>query len=158
MKRTVVIGIGCTLMKDDGIGVRVAQGLKDELENIEVIIAETDFLYGAFAIHDGDYVIVLDAIATGKRAGHITSLPLEKAASLQRKQFSQHEINLIDLIFSKYKNNKGLFLGIEAAEIGYGCELSKKLIKKFNSICKNIKKKILRYQEALKYNPGFYGQ
>ena len=88
--KITVIGIGCLLMKDDGIGIRVAEIMKGELvkEDIETIIAETDFEYGLYAVQDGDFVIILDAIATGKKPGRITALPLEKAALLQKKQFS----------------------------------------------------------------------
>ena len=35
-------------------------------------------------------------------------------------------MNLADLLYSRHKGIKGYFIGIEAAEIGYGLELSKK--------------------------------
>ena len=53
-----VFGIGNILLCDDGIGVRVAENLKEEIEalgdDIEVIIGKTDVLYCINKIEEDD--------------------------------------------------------------------------------------------------------
>lgn len=47
MKKLLVIGIGSRIMKDDGIGVYLAEDLKKQITspNIEFLIGECDFDY-----------------------------------------------------------------------------------------------------------------
>ena len=44
MKQILVLGIGNRMMKDDGIGVRIAEALalENDLENVDYVAGETD--------------------------------------------------------------------------------------------------------------------
>ena len=61
-----VFGIGNILLKDDGIGVRLARNIKrrvdkDNINEIEVFIGETDYLYCLENINDDEFIIILDS-------------------------------------------------------------------------------------------------
>lgn len=149
MKSVVVIAIGSRIMKDDSIGIKIAEALKEKLgkRNIDVVIAETDFEYGLEAVKGYDYIIILDAIVSGNKPGKVTLLPLLDA-EIQNRHASQHDIRLIDMIIQEGKV-LGSLIGIEAEEVDFGFELSKTLQNNFNVICNNVHKEILKIQEGL---------
>lgn len=149
MKSVAVIAIGSRIMKDDGIGVWVAEAIRNNLikENVDVVIAETDFEYGFEAVKTYNYVIVLDAMISGDTPGKITVLPLSEA-KVQKRNASQHDMSLIDMI-SHEQNASGSLIGIEAGDVDFGFELSKPLQDKFKTICDNVQTEILKINEGL---------
>lgn len=146
MKSVAVAAVGCRLMKDDGVGVRVAEAIKAPLarHKVDVIIAETDFEYGFEAVRDYGHVIVIDAVKMGRRPGTVTVLPLEKTADALN--ISQHDASLIDMVRQEDSMNACL-IGIETAEVGFGFELSKPLQREFQRICERVEREIKRILE-----------
>lgn len=136
-------------MKDDGIGVWVAKRIRDSMRErgIETFIAETDPESCIELIHEYDIIFVIDAAYAGREPGEISILSLSDAAMLQKQPNSQHEMNLLDLIYNRYSAISGYLIGIEPAEIRPGLSLSDKLIKSFNTICANVKSSILCERE-----------
>ena len=124
MKNIAVIAIGSRFMKDDGIGVWVAEAIKNNLsyEQIDVVIAETDFDYGFDMAKAYDYLIVLDAMVTGITPGKISIFPISDA-KVQNRYASQHDTSLIDRLFCDAKLPISL-IGIEADEVGFGFGLN----------------------------------
>lgn len=149
MKSMAVIAIGSRIMKDDSVGVRTAEAIKEKLvkRNINVVIAETDFEFGLEAVKAYDYVIVLDAMVSGGKPGQVTVFSLFNA-EVQKRHASQHDMSLIDMI-AKEGNVLGSLIGIEAENIDFGFKLSKTLQDNFNAICNNVQKEILRIKEGL---------
>ena len=96
MKKTVVIGLGNPILTDDGVGIKVAQALRDELgSNNSIEIKE---LYaGGIRLIDAmtgyEKAVIVDAMVTGKRSpGTICSVSgteLESARNIA----STHDIN-----------------------------------------------------------------
>lgn len=149
MKSIIVVAIGCRFMKDDGIGIRVAEVIKDDLakNDIKAVIAETDSEYALEGVKEYDYVIILDAMISDKLPGEITTIPLTKTDIPDR--MSQHEMSLCDMI-SKVEKKDGYLIGIEACEIGIGLELSKPLQNNFLKICEQVQRKILSIKENIR--------
>lgn len=50
-----------------------------------------------------------------------------------------------------YPDIKGYFIGIEAAEIEFGFELSDALRKRFDSICNNVLDEVIKMREEAKH-------
>jgi hydrogenase maturation protease len=149
MKSLVVIAIGSRIMKDDGIGLWVAESIRNTLsqENVDVVIAETDFEFGFEAIKPYKNVIVLDAMVSGDVPGNIAVLPLLDLKAQIRK-VSLHDLSLIDMII--YEGNAlGSFIGIEAKEVDYGFGMSEALQDIFEAICGNVQKEVLKIKEGL---------
>ena len=149
MKSIAVIAIGSRIMKDDGIGVWVAEAIESALnkENVDVVIAETDFEYGFYAAKAYDYVFVLDSFVSGNMPGKITVFPLSDA-KFHTSYGSQHDMSLIHMLVRDV-SPPGSLIGIEAHEVDFGFGLSQTLQEKFEEICGGVLTEILKIKEGL---------
>lgn len=142
-----VFGIGNILLCDDGIGVRVAENLKEEIEalgdDIKVIIGETDTLYCISKIEDDDKVIIIDSTYFMTRPGVVTVKSLDECDNFINYDYSPHEESLISLLRKEKRDVKGYLIGIEISHIDYSEELSKILNKKFKDICSRVYNEIV---------------
>lgn len=130
-------------MRDDSIGVRVTEVLKEWMEEqgMEVVVGETDVENCFNQISDEDFLVVIDATLYDLVPGTITQQELTQV-NPSPKVYSQHDLGLIELLSRYEKKNKGYFIGIEAGEIGFGIDLSKELALKFDGIVMKVKKLI----------------
>jgi len=95
--KTLVLGLGNSILSDDGVGIKVAQELSEKLRDPQVTIAESslagisllDFVVGY------DQVIIIDAIQTKEEnVGQIHRMGLEDF-SFSKHLSSPHQINLV---------------------------------------------------------------
>lgn len=144
MKRKV-IAIGNILMKDDGIGIRVVEKLRESLEKngIEVVIGETDFEYCISKIENEDLICIIDAAYSENPPGEITVIPIEKY-SYESRLDSQHGYSLITLLSLYHKTVKGYMIGIEVNEIDFDFNLSNYLKNNLDEISENVLQEILK--------------
>lgn len=142
-----VFGIGNILLCDDGIGVRVAENLKEEIEalgdDIEVIIGETDAIYCINKIEEDDYVIIIDSTYFMIRPGVVTVKSLDECDEFINYDYSPHEESLLRLLRKEKRDVKGYLIGIEISHIDYSEELSKILNKRFKDICTRVYNEIV---------------
>lgn len=99
--RTLVLGIGNTILGDDGIGVYVVQGLAKEIndENIDVMDTSIDGLNLLEIIAGYDKLIVVGAIMTEEtKAGKIYKLKPKNIGRLASSATSPHHLNLATTI------------------------------------------------------------
>ncbi|WP_170138027.1 hydrogenase maturation protease [Anaerobacterium chartisolvens] len=136
------IGIGNRLMMDDGIAIEILENLKNNLESmgIQVIIGETDFQSCFHQLKEDDFVIILDAAYSGKAAGSIHLYNLEEVITTYGETGFQHDMSIFDLMRLYSNPLRGCLIGIEAAEAGFGCELSEALKGVFNEICLEVER------------------
>lgn len=141
-------------MRDDGIAITVLENIKNNLESmgIEIIIGETDFQFCFHQLKEDDMVIVLDAAYSGAAAGSVRSCELEEVITAYGETNSHHDVSVFDLMRLYSKPLKGYFIGIEAAEAGFGCELSEVLKGIFNEICLEVEQII---HEKVRRFPGY---
>lgn len=130
--KTVILGLGNILLKDEGIGVHVAQALGEASlpEWIEVIDGGTS--PDAFHLIEGAAKLVLvDAARGGGEPGSIYRLSLNDVAARPELSLSSHDIGLIDslqlLALLGQSPAETLIIGIEPKEIDWGLELSPEL-------------------------------
>jgi hydrogenase maturation protease len=94
--RTLILGLGNTILSDDGVGCRVAMALKDKLNSpdvdiMEASIAGLDFLD---LLTGYDRTIIIDAIQTEKGTpGQIYRFGPDILAST-RHASTPHDVNL----------------------------------------------------------------
>jgi hydrogenase maturation protease len=125
-RQFAVVGIGNTLLTDDGAGIHalavVAQHTDADIQCIDggtVGLALLDRL----SLLDG--LVVLDAMILGKRSGTVTVLQGEDMdAHLRRQRGSVHEVGLSDLmdalrLSGDLPSNRAL-IGIEPADMNWG--------------------------------------
>lgn len=140
-------------MRDDGIGARVVKAIENDLQKHDIasFVGETDFQCCFDEIKPDDFVIIIDAMSQGKEPGNIDVMLLSDALKNRGKLRTQHEFSLFDLIDLHYPEVQGCFIGIEAAEIGFGFELSKSLKEHFKQICAGVLNVVINIKEEAQY-------
>ena len=95
--RTLILGIGNSILGDDGVGVRVAQELNAQIknENVDVRDVNVDGLNLLEIIIGYDKLVVVDAIMTEEGdVGEIYRLKPERIGDPSRSAISPHHFNL----------------------------------------------------------------
>jgi hydrogenase maturation protease len=124
--RTAFVGIGNIDRGDDGLGVRLAEALRDVgLEN--VLIAGTTPENHVAALADGQYdaVIFLDAVPSAGKPGTVVLIGASEIRSVF-PQVSTHKFSLGTLacIVESGNGTKVWLLGVCPASINMGTSLS----------------------------------
>lgn len=101
--RTLVLGIGNTLLSDEGIGVHVTQQLQSMLplsDDIEILDGGTLSFTLAGPIEDADALIVVDAAQLKSLPGTLKVFEGKEmdAFLLGNRKASVHEVGLTDLM------------------------------------------------------------
>ncbi len=136
-----VLGIGNTLLRDEGIGCHVANALAEiPLPDVEIIDAGTCPDVWQF-IEDTDKLIIVDAVKGGGMPGQIYRFHPEDVTLEQRPLLSMHDIGLVDnLILMQLRQNIGetVIIGVEPKDINWGLELSAELQGKMSQIIDTV--------------------
>ncbi len=127
-----MLGVGNTLMRDDGVGVRLMQALaatSPHFPAIEYLDAGTLGFMLLPRIEDCDALLVLDAAHLDTHAGDIRTL--EGAAMdefLRTARCSVHEVGVRDLLdvarLTGHLPDRRAFVGVQPLETGWGDSLS----------------------------------
>jgi len=100
-KKVLVMGIGNTLLQDDGIGVHVTELFKSSRQpepNLDVLDGGTIGLSLLPEIEDADAVIIVDASEIGESPGSMRIFRNQEIdRQLSGKRRSVHEVALYDL-------------------------------------------------------------
>ena len=129
MSKTLVLGVGNLLLKDEGVGVHVAQRMMkmDLPENVEVVDGGTATLDILPLIDGVERLIIVDALKAGEAPGTIYKLTPEDIVQDKQEPLSLHQVDLLQtldmcsLIGSKPST---LIIGIEPKEINFAVGLS----------------------------------
>ena len=152
MGRILVLGIGNLLLKDEGVGVHIAQRMmKMSLpENVAVVDGGTATLDILPLVNDVDRLIIVDAMKGGGTPGTIYKLPPEDIAQhSQQPLLSLHQIELLQmldmcaLIGSKPPT---VIIGIEPKEIDFAVELSSEVEEKIPRVIEFILEEITLFR------------
>jgi hydrogenase maturation protease len=92
--RTMVLGLGNTIFKDDGVGIRVAAELKQLVNDKNITIQSTELagMDMLETLSGYDRVIIIDAIQTGGSVGEIYRLTPESLTSTSHTG-TPHDVN-----------------------------------------------------------------
>jgi hydrogenase maturation protease len=99
--RILVLGVGNTLMGDDGVGVHAVQALADSYElaeNVRVVSGGVAGMSLLGDIADADYLIIVDALRCGGVPGSIYCLGQEDLQPRRGPLVSAHEVGIADLL------------------------------------------------------------
>ncbi len=128
--KTLVVGIGNPLKKDDNIGNVIAIEISKEYDTIIAEVNPEAFLN---KMKDYDVIIFLDAVEFNSLPGDVRLFSLEEVTD---RAFSTHSTPF-SLISSMLKSKKAVVIGIQPKDTGYGIGLSEEL----KSMKEDIKKK-----------------
>ncbi|GFM34166.1 NiFeSe hydrogenase maturation protease [Desulfovibrio subterraneus] len=98
MGKLLVLGIGNSLLTDDGVGVFAAEALQKETWPEEVTIIEGGtFTQDIFYLFEGyDRLLVLDVIHAGHEPGTLYQLTEDDLVSNEKQRVSIHDIDMLD--------------------------------------------------------------
>ena len=137
----LVLGIGNTLLRDEGIGCHVANTLAEiPLPDVEIIDAGTYPDIWQF-VEDTDKLVIVDAIKGGGMPGQIYRFHLEDITLEQKPLLSMHDMGLAhNLMLMQLWHDIGetVIIGIEPKDIDWGLDLSPELQGKMSKIIDTV--------------------
>ena len=98
LKKTAIIGIGNTLMSDDGAGVRVLEHLGDVPDHVRILELATG---GMTLLHhlDGlDEVIITDAVDFGGEPGEVRVFNPDDVRTIKTVGYSLHDLDILKVL------------------------------------------------------------
>lgn len=143
MGKTIVLGIGNRLMMDDGVGIY----LVEELERLQFgkelnyLVGESDIDYCLEKIEGADFVLIVDAAFSGKKAGEVTVYPFAELHKHQKLEISPHNTHLFHVLVQQ--KIKGYLIGIEPYEIRFHIGMSPQLTELWEVVLQGVQQSIL---------------
>jgi hydrogenase maturation protease len=130
--RIVVLGLGNTLLGDEGLGVRALHALRervgDTYPEIEWVDGGTSGLEALACIEGRSHLLLLDAVQTGAAPGTLIRLTSDEIPATIALKLSMHEVVLADaLALSALRGTlpgTRVLLGIVPEVIDWGEDLS----------------------------------
>jgi len=128
-QRTIVLGVGNTLLTDDGVGVHAIRDLQTrcgERSDLDLVDAGTLSFTLAASLEGHDGLIVIDAAeleASPGTIGEFEGIAMDRFLAGNRK-LSVHEVSLLDLLAmarlaDELPANRAL-IGVQPERIGWG--------------------------------------
>jgi len=153
--RILVLGLGNILLKDEGVGVHIAQMLQELAlpHNVEVVDGGTASLDVLLLAPGIEKLVVIDALRAGKEVGTIykARLKSEERDKLEQifssgSRISLHQVGLIDALAIAERMNCApkeiAIIGIEPKKIDCGLELTDDVKQKIPEIINTVLKEI----------------
>lgn len=129
--KAVVLGIGNTILSDEGVGVRAAEALLERFdppENVEVIDGGTAGMELLEPLSNLDLLVVLDAVKRGQPPGSVVKLAGAEVPVFFRSKLSPHQISICDVLasleFIGDKPKDMVLIGVEPESLELGLELT----------------------------------
>jgi hydrogenase maturation protease len=149
MKKTVVLGTGNELFKDEGVGVHASRILQTKLPSssngVEVIDGGTSPDIWSW-IDGADKLIIVDAVRGGCEPGTIYRFTPQQIVAETGIITSVHQmgilenLSLIELVGNK--PGETIIIGVEPKELEPGLELSPELQKRMPKIIQTVLEEI----------------
>ena len=155
--KTLVLGIGNTLLTDEGIGIHVLQALDPELANwpdVTLLDGGTLSFTLAGPIEDADALIVVDAANIKTRPGEWAMLKGEEmdAFLISNRKASVHEVGLTDLraiaILAGHWPDRRAMLAIQPQTIDWGEHPTPAVAAAIPPVCAAIMNQIREWQHV----------
>jgi len=127
--KILVLGIGNTLLADEGVGILAMHALESQFgtrENMEFIDGGTLSFTLAVPISECDALLVIDAAELGAAPGTVHSYEGEAMDRFlgENRKSSVHEVGLLDLraisLLTGYWPQHRALIGIQPAFVGWG--------------------------------------
>lgn len=147
MSRTLVLGLGNTLLKDDGLGVKVVEQLSRQDLPAEIVNGATQGLSLFETLKSADRTIVVDAVDMGRPPGTLAKFSAEELLTLpESRSFSLHEIGLLEVLKIGQSLNEDfknvIIIGVQPSDLTYGEELSPEVEARIPEVMEMIKKEV----------------
>ena len=130
-RRVVVLGIGNTLLADEGVGVHAALALQQDWrlpDGVEVIDGGTAGMELLGPLAGADLLLVLDAVKSGRPPATMVMLEGDEVSAFFRAKLSQHQVSICDVLasleFAGDPPKDLVLIGVEPESLELGTELT----------------------------------
>jgi hydrogenase maturation protease len=129
-KRALVLGVGNILLRDEGLGVRATEYIKDHFSfppEVSVIDGGTGGLTLLKLLKDYDPVIILDAVASRSSPGTLYRIPASELPKAPPLMSTAHQLGvkeLLSLASLEGYDPEVVIIGMEPLDMTPGLELS----------------------------------
>jgi len=147
-KNTLILGLGNILLKDEGVGVRVAEKINTMPlpPDVEVMDGGTKGLDLLYYIEGRKKVIVVDAVRAGDVPGTMYRFTDENIADKKGLLRSAHGVDFVDALrLSEMFNSKPeevVFIGIEPESLDEGMELTPTIEKRVPALIELVMREL----------------
>lgn len=129
--RIVILGIGNTILSDEGVGVHAAEALRAAYalpEDVEVIDGGTAGMELLDPLAGVDLLLVLDAVKAKRAPGTVVCLTGKEVPVFFRSKLSPHQVSICDVLasleFAGAAPRDLVLVGVEPANLDLGTTLS----------------------------------
>ena len=153
---TLVLGLGNTLLGDEGIGVHVIQKMQQEypdLGGVTFLDGGTLSFTLASYIEEADHLIIIDAAHLNSSPGDISVYEgedMDQFVSSNRNK-SVHEVNITDILALAYLTGhlpqRRALIGIQPQFIDWSDSLSESVAQTIPEICKITFELLMRWEQ-----------
>ena len=154
MTSIAVVGIGNSLLKDDGVGVHVLKRFADAnpFRDVTCLDAGTVGLALMDHLSNLDGLVAIDALRMGKQPGTVTLLEGTRMDThLRNHHGSVHELGLSDLMDALRLCGdlppKRALVGIEPGDIDWGTQLTEKVAASVPQASMRVRELIVDWRE-----------
>lgn len=155
--RIMVLGIGNTLLQDEGAGVHAMRQLQNEFadsEEVEFVDGGTLSFSLAGPIGEAECLLVIDAAELGAKPGAVRvfrDAEMDRFLGANRKR-SVHEVGLLDLLAVAHLTDslppRRVLVGIQPGMVGWGETPSAEVLAALPTACMRAREHILAWQKG----------
>ena len=143
--KTIVIGLGNILLKDEGIGVHAVNAVRERYTfspEVEIIDGGTLGLDLLHYFEGRDQILIVDAVDFKKDGGYIGVIEDDAIPSALFAKLSVHHIGLSDVMFAAklldYKPSKIRLIGIQPQSLNVGLDMTERVSSKMGELIDKI--------------------
>jgi hydrogenase maturation protease len=136
-----IIGLGNILLKDEGVGVHVANAVKERYTlspEVEIIDGGTMGLDLLPFFEGRDKILLVDAVDFGREPGHVGMLGKGEIPAVLESKLSMHHISLSDVLFTASFMGIGpdelCLIGIQPESLDIGLDMTGTVGDKFETL------------------------
>jgi hydrogenase maturation protease len=134
--RKMILGLGNTLNRDEGLGVHAMKALEDRFQSVPGSLApEVEFLDGGVLglnllpwVEESSHLLVLDAIDASRPPGTVLELKRDEIPLFTGIKVSDHQVTFQEVLgLASFRGHLPPFLhlvGLQPADISTGIDLS----------------------------------
>jgi len=98
MSRTVIFGIGNTLMADDGAGVQALELLTGIPDNVDLVEMATGGMTLLHNFEGVDKAIIVDAVDFGGKPGEVRIFTPDEVNTIKTVGYSLHDLDILKVL------------------------------------------------------------
>lgn len=145
-ENVLILGIGNSLLTDDGFGIHVTRALEEKGglgENITILDGGTLGLALLPDIEVADHLIVVDAAQMYEEAGHMKVLEgIDMDNHLSKHKSTVHEVAMVDLLsavrLTGHEPKTRTLIAVQPENIEWGMEPTEKVKAQIDPACTKI--------------------